>query len=104
MSTETVYPHLEKPPGNPARLARLPRIDVATIIMDYLAHNWSADEICHQYPHLRPAEVHAAMAYYFDHPDEIKDEIQTRLRHDQAARKRTENSPLRLKLLAQRSR
>jgi uncharacterized protein (DUF433 family) len=35
--------------------------------MDYQVHGWSPDEMCRQYPYLRPAEVHADMAYYFDH-------------------------------------
>ena len=44
--------------------------------MDYLTHGWSPDEICRQYPYLKPAEVHSAMAFYFDHQSEIDQEIQ----------------------------
>jgi uncharacterized protein (DUF433 family) len=70
------YPHIEKPEGEPARLARVPRIRVAQIVMDYLAHGWSPDEMCRNHPYLTLAEVHAAMVYYFDHQDEIDREIQ----------------------------
>ncbi len=38
----------------------MPRIRVAQIIMDYIFHGMSPEEICRQYPHLKPAEVHAA--------------------------------------------
>jgi len=76
MSVDAAYPHLETPPGQPARLSRIPRIRVVQIAMDYLAHAWSADEICRQYPHLKPSEVHSAMAYYFDHQEEMDREIQ----------------------------
>lgn len=69
------YPHIEELPGQPARLERLPRIRVAQIVMDYLAHGWSPDEICRQHPYLKSAEVHAAMTYYFDHQPEIDSEI-----------------------------
>ena len=55
------HEHIEKHTGEPARLARLPRIRVAQIVMDYLAHGWSPDEMCRHYPHLTPAEAHAAM-------------------------------------------
>ncbi len=72
----TPYPHLETPANQPAHLKRLPRIRVAQIVMDYLTHGWSVDEICHQHPYLLPAEAHAAMTYYFDHPAEIEAEIQ----------------------------
>jgi hypothetical protein len=58
--------------------------------MDYLAHGWSADEICRQHPGLLPAEVHAALAYYFDHRDEIEQEIQQEVEQvEQSAAKAT---------------
>lgn len=75
LTATSTYPHIESVPGQPARLERLPRVRVAQIVMDYLAHGWSADEICRQNPHLHSAEVHAAMAYYFDHQAEIDAEI-----------------------------
>lgn len=74
------YPHIVKPETGPAHLERLPRIRVAQIAMDYLYQGWSADEICYQYPHLLPSEVHSALAYYFDHQPEIENEIQEEIR------------------------
>jgi uncharacterized protein (DUF433 family) len=71
--------HVEKLAGEPARLSRLPRIRVAQIVMDYLAHGWSPDEMCRHYPHLNPVEAHAAMTYYYDHQAEIDAEIQAEL-------------------------
>ena len=62
--------------GEPARLQRVPRVRIAQIATDYLAHGWSADEMCRQHPYLEHAEVHSAMAYYFDHLEEINAEIQ----------------------------
>ncbi len=76
MALELTYPHIEKAVGEPARLQRLPRIRVAQIAMDYLAHGWSVDEICRQHPYLAPAEAHAAMGYYFDHQAEIDAEVE----------------------------
>ncbi|MGF1499549.1 MAG: DUF433 domain-containing protein [Elainellaceae cyanobacterium] len=69
------YPHVEKIENQPARFQRLPRIRVAQIVMDYLAYGWSVEEMCRQHPHLTPAEAHAAMGYYFDHQEEIDQEI-----------------------------
>ncbi len=79
MAMELTYPHVEQPAGQPARLARLPRVRVAQIVMDYLAYGWSADEMCRQHPHLTPAEVHVAMAYYFDHQEQLDEEIRNEL-------------------------
>ena len=87
MSVGVSYPHIESAPGQSARLSRLPRVRVAQIAMDYLAHGWSAEEICRQHRHLTPAEVHAALAYYFDHQAEIDAEIRAewdQVRHDRA--------------------
>lgn len=91
MNSVLLYPHVEVRPGSPARLQRVPRVRVAQIVMDYLAHGWQVDEICRQHPYLRPAEVHAAMSYYFDHQAEIDDEI--RLEWDQSRRDRDANNP-----------
>jgi uncharacterized protein (DUF433 family) len=76
MSTAVSYPHIEKPAGEPARLARVKRVRVVQLVMDYLAHGWSPEEMCRQHPYLTIAEAHAAMLYFWDHPDEIQAEIQ----------------------------
>ena len=73
------YPHIRKADGEPARLDRLPRIRVAQIIADHLGSGWSAEEIVRQHDHLKPAEVHAAFAYYFDHREEIETELANEL-------------------------
>jgi uncharacterized protein (DUF433 family) len=86
MSVALHYPHIEKPAGQSARLQRHPRVRVAQIVMDYLAHGWSAEEMCRQHPFLRPAEAHAALAYYFDHQDEIDREIEAEWHHVQRYR------------------
>ena len=95
------YPHIHKAAGEPARLDRLPRIRVAQIVADHLGYGWSAEEIIRQYPYLAPAEVHAALAYYFDHREEIDAELADELAElDRMARQPP--SPLRLRLLALR--
>src|SRR5262245_30537282 len=75
MATVISYPHVVKTEGESAHLERLPRIRVAQIVIDYLDNGKSVDAICIHHPHLRQAEVHSAMAYYFDHKDEIDAEI-----------------------------
>ena len=101
MGTTATYPHIEAPEGEPARLARLPRVRVAQIVMDSLAHAWSVDEICRQYPHLRHAEVHSAFAYYFDHREKLDEEIGREIRQAEALQNDRSESSLRLRLRAQ---
>ena len=101
MPVEITYPHIEKIEGSSARLKRIPRIRVAQIVIDYLNHGWSADEICIHYPHLKLAEVHSAMAYYFDHQLEIDDEIAEEQRLIEASRENAQPTPVELRLRAQ---
>ena len=75
MDSQVTYPHIDKPPGDVARLKSHPRIRVAQIVMDYLAHGWSAEEMCRQHSYLTLAEAHAALAYYFDPQAELDAEI-----------------------------
>src|SRR5436853_6849978 len=101
MTIEVSYPHIEKLESSPARLRRLPRIRVAQIVIDYLNHGWSADEICIHYPHLKLAEVHSAMAYYFDRQSEIDGEIEEEQRLIAESRQTEKPPPVELRLRAQ---
>ena len=101
MSVDTTYPHIDKPSDGSARLKRVPRVRVAQIVMDYLAHGWSPDEMCRQHPNLMKAEAHAAMAYYFDHQQELDAEIEAEVRNAEASLKESSDSPLRLRLRAE---
>jgi uncharacterized protein (DUF433 family) len=40
-------------------------VRVAQIVADHLGYGWSAEEIVRQHPHLLPAEVQAALTYFF---------------------------------------
>lgn len=100
MSIDVTYPHVEKLEGQPARLRRTPRVRVAQIAMDYIAHGWSVDEMCRQHPYLTPAVAHAAMAYYFDHQAEIDAEIEADWRAADEARKQAAPTPFVVRMKA----
>jgi uncharacterized protein (DUF433 family) len=93
MSIAVIYPHIEKPPGAPARLARVKRVRVAQLVMDYLAYGWSPEEMCRQHPYLTIAEAHAAMLYYWDHADEIEQELQQEQAQQEIDLKQGHQSP-----------
>jgi hypothetical protein len=95
------YPHIEKQENQPARLQRLPRIRVAQIVMDYLAYGWSVEEICRQHIYLAPAEAHAAMGYYFDHQEEIDQEITQEWGNVKESMMRAAKSPFYTRMKAQ---
>ena len=61
--------------------------------MDYLAYGWSVEEICRQHLYLNPSEAHAAMGYYFDHQEEIDQEIRDEWEQAQQNVSRSMRSP-----------
>jgi len=48
------------------------RVRVQDIVADHERHGMSPEQIARDYPHVSQAQVHAALAYYFDHRDEIQ--------------------------------
>jgi uncharacterized protein (DUF433 family) len=51
------------------------RVRVQDVYVLSELHGKTPDEIMAAFPHLGLAQVHAALAYYFDHMDEIQNEI-----------------------------
>jgi uncharacterized protein (DUF433 family) len=47
-------------------------IKVSQIASEHEHLAMSPDEIVEAHPHLTLADVHASLAYYYDHPDEIR--------------------------------
>jgi len=101
MSASITYPHIIKPAAGPARLERMPRLHVAQIVADYLAHGWSPEEMVRQHPDLTLSEAHSAMAYYFDHQQEIDSELAVELEQSESDRRTAPPSNLLLRLRAQ---
>lgn len=70
------YRNIEK---DPARCGGQPvvagtRIRVATVLACY-RQGMRIEEIIQQYSHLKPADVHDALAYAYDHLDEIEADL-----------------------------
>jgi uncharacterized protein (DUF433 family) len=67
------------------------RSRVSQIVVDH--RQMSAEEIVQTYPHLTLADVHAALAYYYDHQAQIDEEIREADRLDAEAQERQRNDP-----------
>ncbi len=50
------------------------RTKVVQIVLD-TKNGWTVDEIHEQYPYLSLAQIHSALAYYYDHREEIEADI-----------------------------
>ena len=74
---------------------------VIDIVADHVAHGYNAAQIVEQYPDLTPAQVHAALTYYYDHQDEMNAALMAS--YTQAENQRQHHTP-HPKLLAARAR
>jgi uncharacterized protein (DUF433 family) len=61
--------------GSPRAYICGTRIRVQDIVSDHERHGLSPEEIAREYLHLSLAQVHAALAYYYDHRDEIREQM-----------------------------
>jgi uncharacterized protein (DUF433 family) len=73
-------------------------VKVSEIVADYLAHGSSAEEMALQFPHLSPAMIHSALAYYYDHREELETELAKSLASSRLKARANVNSPLRQRL------
>jgi uncharacterized protein (DUF433 family) len=71
---------------------------VIEIALDSIAHGWSPEEIHFQHPHLSLAQIHAALAYYYDHLLAFSHEIRKAVSETEGLRQASLNSPLRDRL------
>jgi len=74
MSTAVHYPHLTVDPDGTARIARTP-YQVRHLAGEHIRHGWSAEEILRRHPDLRPGQVYAALAYFYDHYESMVSEL-----------------------------
>jgi uncharacterized protein (DUF433 family) len=100
MPSVVSYPHIERSGNGPAHLIRVPRLRVSQIVADYIAHGWSPEEMCRQHPNLTLSEAHSAMAYYFDHQEEIDGELRAELEQGEKERSSAPPSPFVLRMRA----
>jgi uncharacterized protein (DUF433 family) len=70
MSTAAQYPHIVVDASGAARIGQS-RYKVEHLAAEHYHHGWTAEELLRQHPDLRPEQVYAALAYFYDHHDEM---------------------------------
>jgi len=75
-------------------------VKVIEVVLDRLAYGWSPEEIHFQHPHLSLAQIHAALAYYYDHQAGLDAEIAREEQHVAELRRAAPESPLQVRLRA----
>lgn len=94
------YPHVELDREERPKLAGT-TMKVVELVMAQKAHGWSPEELHFQHPHLSLGQIHGALAYYWDHQEELDAEIDRLSRFAQQAREEASSSPLAEKIRLQ---
>ena len=71
---------------------------VVELVMAQLAYGWSPEELHFQHPYLSLGQIHSALAYYWDHKEELDADIERRRQYAEEARREAGPSPLANKL------
>ena len=75
-------------------------VKVIEVVLDRLAYGWSPKEIHFQHRHLSLAQIHAALAYYYDHQAMLDAEIARQEQMAHRLRQEAGDSPLVARLKA----
>ena len=99
---DTSYEHIELV-GN-----RVPSIvgttmKVIELVVEQRAYGWSPDELHFQHPYLTLGQIHSALAYYWDHREELDRDIERRLERVEKLRGSNQPSELAERLRARGS-
>jgi uncharacterized protein (DUF433 family) len=80
----TGYHHIELRDGVP-RIKRS-RLKVVQIAEDLVKAGWDGQQIHENYPWISLPQIYSALAYYFEHKEQIDAEIERREQYDKAMR------------------
>ena len=76
-AAKLVYAHIVKEPGYCGGKAAIDNTRVRVMNVAFLWKTGkTVEEIREGYPDLSPAQVHAALSYYYDHVDEIEADLE----------------------------
>lgn len=79
MAVSTGYQHIVLDEASTPMIAGT-SMKVVELVLDHKAYGWSPEELYLQHPHLSLGQIHSALAYYWDHQEELDQDIERRLR------------------------
>ena len=74
---------------------------VVELVLAHLAYGWSPEELHFQFPHLTLGQIYSALAYYWDHQEELDQDVEKRLRSVERLQRLFRESPLETRLRAE---
>ena len=73
---------------------------VVELITSVKAYHWTPEELHANYPHVSLSKIYSALAYYWDHQEEIDADIERRYQLAEQLRREAGESPIAKKLRA----
>jgi uncharacterized protein (DUF433 family) len=70
MATAAQYPHLTVADDGSIRIGSS-RYKMIHLAAEHYHYGWTAEELLRQHADLRPEEVYSALAYFYDHRDDV---------------------------------
>ena len=67
---------------------------VVELVLAQAAYGWTAEELHIQFSHLTLGQIYSALAYYWDHREELDMDIENRIKKADAIRKSMPVAPL----------
>lgn len=99
MIVETRYEHIIL---NEAKVPLIvgTTMKVIELVLDYKAYGWSPEELHFQHPYLSLGQIYSALAYYWDHQEELDQDMARRLEVIEQVRHTLKPTPLEARLKA----
>ena len=79
-TVETRYEHIVLRQDKVAIIAGT-NTKVVELMVEIQAYGWSPEELHFQHPYLTLGQIHSALAYYWDHRDELDQDLERRLQN-----------------------
>jgi uncharacterized protein (DUF433 family) len=90
---ETAYRHIVLDDNGVPVIAGV-NTKVAELIAEVHLHGLSPEELCYQLPHLSLGQIYSALAYYWDHKEEVDRDLQHRSEKAERLRRELGQPPL----------
>lgn len=101
IDTPTQYMHIQLQ-GNKVPIIAGTTMKVVELVTSHITYGWSPEELHFQYPHIPLSKIYSALAYYWDHKQELDEDIQRRLDFAEQMRHNAPPTKLNTKFQAQK--
>jgi uncharacterized protein (DUF433 family) len=91
-SVRTEYEHIVLREGVPYIADT--SMKVSDLVLDSLAYGWSPGELKFQHPSLSLGQIHSALAYYWDHQEQMDAAVEKGLKLAEQLKQETTPAPL----------